>query len=335
MAINFPSTPTDGDIVSGYIWVESENAWRRLPVDASIGLDNLNDVDISTPADGEVLAYDSISGEWVNQSLPEPILTLEGLSDTNIDTPVDGEVLIYDSTSGEWVNDSLPEPVLTFSGLEDTTITSTTTDQIVRWNGTVWVNDTAKTNSIANDAITTAKIANSNVTRAKLASGLAAFTASQTITASNASWPVPALGNNTIVKVTVIGSGGGGNCDYAGTYASNGNTTTFNAGGAGSVSAAGGKGGGGVPTSNNTRASGQASTPGLASGNGGMAAVLRASGYGDEKAGASGTGGAISIAYLNLSGISTVNVTIGAGGAGLAGGATGGRGEVIVEYVAA
>jgi hypothetical protein len=55
--------------------------------------------------------------------------------------------------------------------------------------------------------------------------------------------------------------------------------------------------------------------------------------------GATGGGGRINVSYLNLSGISTVNVTIGAGGAGatsgFAAGGNGGRGEVIVEYVGA
>jgi hypothetical protein len=44
------------------------------------------------------------------------------------------------------------------------------------------------------------------------------------------------------------------------------------------------------------------------------------------------------VSYLNLSLVSTVDVTIGLGGSAGGGGnsgATGGRGEVIVEYVAA
>jgi hypothetical protein len=52
-----------------------------------------------------------------------------------------------------------------------------------------------------------------------------------------------------------------------------------------------------------------------------------------------GFGGEVRIAYLDLTGVSTVNVTVGAGGAGGTAsfnpGAAGGRGEVIVEYKAA
>lgn len=152
------------------------------------------------------------------------------------------------------------------------------------------------------------------------------FTASSTITATNASWPVPTL-KSPIVKVTVIGGGGGG--PSSGSAGGAGGTTTFNAGGAGTVTAAGGAGGstGGGP--------GVAGHAGLASANGG--------GHGGSQnlqnnGGFAGQGGKITVAYLNLTGISTVNVTIGAGGTAGSGspenGHAGGRGEVIVEYVA-
>jgi len=157
------------------------------------------------------------------------------------------------------------------------------------------------------------------------------FTASQTITATNASWPVPALAS-PIVKVTVIGAGGGGgggqSPGVAGTSGGTGGTTTFNAGGAGSVSASGGQGG--VASSGG----GRAPNAGQASGNGGGGARGPEGSIG----GASGNGGAMVVSYLNLSLVSTVDVTIGLGGSAGGGGnsgATGGRGEVIVEYVAA
>jgi hypothetical protein len=58
----------------------------------------------------------------------------------------------------------------------------------------------------------------------------------------------------------------------------------------------------------------------------------------EEQSGQDGNGGQIEVGYLDLTGVSTVNVTIGAGGAGGAAGGVagrvGGRGEVIVEYKA-
>jgi hypothetical protein len=55
--------------------------------------------------------------------------------------------------------------------------------------------------------------------------------------------------------------------------------------------------------------------------------------------GANGNGGIITVGFVNLSGISTANVTIGLGGtagssSGGQPGGVGGRGQVVVEYVA-
>jgi hypothetical protein len=157
------------------------------------------------------------------------------------------------------------------------------------------------------------------------------FTARQVITASDSSWAVPSLAS-PVVKVTVIGAGGGGST--ATNAGSNGGTTTFNAGGAGSISAAGGLG---------SDTTGPLDKVGLAGGSGLRSSNAGGGGFRDfnpDRVGRDGQGGEVTVAYLNLSGVSTVNVTIGNGGPGGtdAGGGNagdGGRGEVIVEYVAA
>jgi hypothetical protein len=149
----------------------------------------------------------------------------------------------------------------------------------------------------------------------------AGFNASTTITATDASWPVPTLAN-PFVKVTVIGGGGGGGRS-SGT-AGAGGTTTFNAGTAGTQSASGGAGGDG---SGNLGADGG---DGWRAGNGGQNYHTSA-----QNTRGDGQGGQVRVVYFNLTGISTANVTVGAGGAGGDSSAgSGGRGEVIVEYVA-
>jgi len=161
------------------------------------------------------------------------------------------------------------------------------------------------------------------------------FTASTAITATDSSWAVPTLAS-TIVKVTAVGGGGGGGGFVP--NGSDGGTTTFNAGSAGTVTAVGGKGGSSTPSSSSGDSSnnGQAGLDGLTSGNGGTGGqrtVTAEFNFG----GSTGTGGQITVAYLDLDGISTANVTIGAGGTKGGGnplGGDGGDGEVIVEYVA-
>jgi hypothetical protein len=208
--------------------------------------------------------YDPINEVW-GPVAPE-INSLDDIGDVTITTPADGQVLTYDNATSEWINEALPQ---------------------------------------------------------------LSFTASTTITATDSSWPVPTLAS-PIVKVTVIGAGGGGGAgDNPGGQGGTGGTTTFNAGGAGTVTAAGGVGG--RSSSTNVNNPGGVSV-GFASANGGTP------GQNTDRDGSEGNGGLITVAYLDLTGISTVNVEIGAGGAGAVrsggSGSAGGRGEVIVEYVA-
>ena len=160
------------------------------------------------------------------------------------------------------------------------------------------------------------------------------YNASAAITATNASWPVPTLAN-PIVRVTVVGGGSGGSNITTGTLAASGagGTTTFNAGGGISVSAAGG------PALSSGGGTGPTGSAGFRTDNGGRAGRLNGGvSTLSISTDSPGFGGELKVAYLDLTGVSTVNVTVGAGGAGATGGnndgGAGGRGEVFVEYVA-
>jgi hypothetical protein len=75
-------------------------------------------------------------------------------------SPTNGQVYenyVYDSTAEVWKRIASG---IELNGISDVTITSATTDQLLRWSGTEWINGTANTNSIADDAITAAKLAN-------------------------------------------------------------------------------------------------------------------------------------------------------------------------------
>jgi hypothetical protein len=153
------------------------------------------------------------------------------------------------------------------------------------------------------------------------------FTAGTAITATG-TWTVPAL-RSPIVRVTVIGGGGGGGGGGGSeTAGGNGGTTTFTAGS--NPSAAGGVGG---PRAS-TNTVGVSAGPGLVSSNVGRGGHREST----NKYGKDGQGGAITVAYIDLTGVSTVSVTVGVGGTAGAGdtaGGAGGAGSVIVEYVAA
>jgi hypothetical protein len=166
-----------------------------------------------------------------------------------------------------------------------------------------------------------------------VAAGLtnASFNAREVITATDATWPVPSL-SNQIVKVTAIGGGGGGGGSGAFTSAAgDGGTTTFGVGETFVLTASGGARGN--HAGGNQQSNGRAAKLGFVSGNNGQAGNSELGAH----SGVSGLGGEIKVNYIDLTGKTTLNVVIGAGGAGGVGthnGSAGGRGEVIVEYVA-
>jgi hypothetical protein len=142
-------------------------------------LDGLSDVAITTPTDGQVLSYDSVSGGWVNEAIAgtgtvtsvavsggttglsvtgSPItssgtVTLGGtLAIANggtgqttanaafnalapSQTGNAGKLLTSDGTNTSWATPS-------FDSLSDVTITTPSSGQVVKYNGSVWVNDT-------------------------------------------------------------------------------------------------------------------------------------------------------------------------------------------------
>ena len=64
MALEFPNAPSDGEIYNSYIYVSATGTWQKLP--ASANLDDLGDVVLDTPAEGDVLGYNG--SQWVNQT---------------------------------------------------------------------------------------------------------------------------------------------------------------------------------------------------------------------------------------------------------------------------
>ena len=108
MTLNFPAAPSNGDTYDNFFYDATKGAWK-LQVIAGNDLTDLNDVTITTPADGQALVYDSATGDWVNET---PATTLDSLTDTNLSSPADGEALLYNGSS--WANASIPEPLNPF-----------------------------------------------------------------------------------------------------------------------------------------------------------------------------------------------------------------------------
>jgi hypothetical protein len=60
------------------------------------------DVNISSPANGEALIYNSASGDWENGTVSANVAALNDIDDVSAASPNDGDVLAYNSTSGDW-----------------------------------------------------------------------------------------------------------------------------------------------------------------------------------------------------------------------------------------
>lgn len=86
-------------------------------------IEDLEDVNIEEPTDGQVLKYDAETETWVNGD-DEGIASLAGLTDVNLSQLADGQTLVYDSTTEKWVNVDLE---LLFVDLEGTLLAGQTT----------------------------------------------------------------------------------------------------------------------------------------------------------------------------------------------------------------
>lgn len=80
------------------------------------------------------------SGNWIELNADTGAEELSDLTDINITTPTNGQVLKYNGT--EWVNaaDNAGTTISSIDDINDVTITSAANGQILQYNGTVWVN---------------------------------------------------------------------------------------------------------------------------------------------------------------------------------------------------
>jgi len=73
MALDFPSSPSDGDTYSGYVWNSTVGAWQSAF--SGNDLNDLNDVEINTPLNNQIILYED--GQWVNKEFESVALLKE------------------------------------------------------------------------------------------------------------------------------------------------------------------------------------------------------------------------------------------------------------------
>ena len=73
---------------------------------SATSLSMLDDVDITTPTNGQALVYNSTSLKWENQTI-STVTALANLTDVLLSSPAANQVLVYDGTNAKWYNSAL------------------------------------------------------------------------------------------------------------------------------------------------------------------------------------------------------------------------------------
>lgn len=105
--IDFPIATTVGDNDIILIWQGGANKQTTKATILSGVPDSLNDltdVTISGLTNGQILRYDSVTGQWENTD--QGNLDLNDLNDVTIVSPTNGQVLVYNSSTSKWENSS-------------------------------------------------------------------------------------------------------------------------------------------------------------------------------------------------------------------------------------
>jgi hypothetical protein len=100
-------------------------------------LAGLNDVNISSPTDGQALVFDNATQKWVNRAGGGGSSTFAGLNDVNVQGVSNGDIARYNSTTQKWTDSSdLTDLELTVSQLQASVLAITDGHTILAPNGT-------------------------------------------------------------------------------------------------------------------------------------------------------------------------------------------------------
>lgn len=128
------------------------NGAQWVPATATVPtqLSDLSDVSAPTPTAGNVLIWNAVSSQW-EPSAPSNPTVIGDLSDVDNATPTDGQVLTWNNGNSEWEAQTPVTPATAMDDLSDVTLTSITTDNILKWNGTAFVNVDLATELLGGD----------------------------------------------------------------------------------------------------------------------------------------------------------------------------------------
>lgn len=127
-------------------------------------LDNLSNVNVPSPTNGHFLKYVSSASEWQSASVPT-INNLNDIGDVTITSVTSGQVLKWNGT--QWINDTPSGGGTTINSLDDiadVTITSASNGQFLKWNGSAWVNDAIDLSTDTTGSFVSSLVAGTGIT---------------------------------------------------------------------------------------------------------------------------------------------------------------------------
>jgi len=185
------TNPSDGDTI---VYDATQQVWVNGQGSVVGDLDDLTDVDLSTPTNGQVLTYDATQQVWVNATPTTPASDLGDLDDVALTSEAEGEALAYDATNQEWVNKKIVK------GMSQTDYDNLQTKDP----NTLYVTDgTLPSGTVAsNDVIAFSDVSDSNKPKSTVVGNIASCLKVEDI--SNVS--LTTSDNNKLLGVRVSGS---------------------------------------------------------------------------------------------------------------------------------
>lgn len=147
IAPGLPPEGTTGQVLRKLSDTDYDASWTDLPDGAVNLLADLEDVDIYLPADGDVLTYDSTYGVWV-PGTASTVAAIGDLTDVDLTGLTDGDTIVYDATYGMWMPGA-GSAVAALNDLTDVTAPAPVTNDVLRYNGSAWVNGSPNTDDIS------------------------------------------------------------------------------------------------------------------------------------------------------------------------------------------
>jgi len=132
------------DASTSNVGIGASSPATALDVDGSITVSGTVDGrDVATDGtklDGIEAGADVTDATNVTTALGS--ISIEALSDVNTMAPTDGQVLAWDNANSRWDAADAAGGGGTLDSLSDTTITSNSAGEILKWNGSAWINNT-------------------------------------------------------------------------------------------------------------------------------------------------------------------------------------------------